>query len=472
MDRQSVIIIGAGSAGLTAAYELAKRGSHPTVVEKSDKVGGLARTETYKGFRFDIGGHRFYTKIQEVQRLWKEMLGSELLTRPRLSRIYYRGRFFNYPIELFNALYNLGVGESLLILMSYLHAQLRPQPKEETFEEWVSNRFGTRLYRTFFKSYTEKVWGIPCNQIQADWAAQRIRGLSLKDALLHAVLGNSNRHSLIKEFYYPARGPGMMWQRFHEKVEELGGKVHLNGEVVSLRQDGAQVRSIIKRDGKGDSEIEGQAFISSMPLPQLIDRLNPPPPQEVQGAASQLRFRALVLVGLIINRSDLFPDNWIYVHDPEVKVGRIQNFKNWSPDMVPHPKMTGLGMEYFCNEGDALWNMADRDLIALAARELAAIGLAKQTEVVDWVVYHQPKAYPVYEPGYREHLAVIRKFLNSIENLQTIGRNGLHRYNNQDHSMLTAMLAVRNLFGEKHDLWSVNTDRSYYEDFSKQVPPD
>lgn len=463
MDHHPVVIIGAGPAGLTAAYESVRRGIRPIVLEKADKVGGLARTDRYKGYCFDIGGHRFFTQVDQVQRLWQEMLGEDFLKVPRLSRIYYRGRFLNYPLDFFNALSNLGIVESLLILLSYFKAQLWPYPEEKTFEQWVSNRFGRRLYKTFFQTYTEKVWGIPCHMIQADWAAQRIRGLSLRAAVSNALFDTNNAKSLINEFHYPMLGPGLMWQRFQEAVESRGGQIHLHAEVVRLKREGRGIKGITARCGGEIIEISGEHFISTMPLSDLIARLDPPPPADVVQAARQLTYRAFILVGLIVDRADLFPDNWIYVHSPEVKVGRVQNFKNWSPAMVPDPQKTSLGMEYFCTEGDAVWRMSDTELIELATRELASLGLAYAAEVEDGAVIRQPKAYPVYDREYRQHLQVIQRHLATIDNLQTIGRNGMHRYNNQDHSMLTGMLAVRNLLGEDHDLWSANTERSYYE---------
>jgi protoporphyrinogen oxidase len=462
MDDQ-VVVIGAGPAGLTAAHELVKRDIQPIVLEKADEVGGLARTEVYKGFRFDIGGHRFFTQVEEVQKLWQELLGEDFLKVPRLSRIYYRGLFFNYPLAFLNTLSNLGIVESLLILLSYFKARLWPSPKEETFEEWVTNRFGQRLYKTFFQTYTEKVWGIPCHKIQADWAAQRIKGLSLIAAVSNALLGTNNAKSLINEFHYPVLGPGMMWQRFREAVESHGGQVHLNTEVIRLKRESSRIKSVIAQHDGRITEISGEHFISSMPLTELIARLDPPPPAEVVRAARQLNYRAFVIVGLIVDRANLFPDNWLYVHSPEIKVGRIQNFKNWSAAMVPDPSKMSLGMEYFCTEGDALWTMSDAELVQLATRELASLKLNDAGEVVDGVVFRQPRAYPVYDREYRKHLEVIQRFLATMDNLHTVGRNGMHRYNNMDHSMQTGMLAVQNILGAHHDLWEVNEGEEYLE---------
>jgi protoporphyrinogen oxidase len=460
-----VVIIGAGPAGLTAAYELVKQGIQPIVLEKSDQVGGIARTETYKGYRFDIGGHRFFTKVEVVQKLWQEVMGDDFIKVPRLSRIYYRDRFFNYPLEISDTLLKLGVLESARIVLSYLKIKLIPCPQEETLEEWVTNRFGRRLFLTFFKTYTEKVWGIPCDKIQADWAAQRIKGLSLTTAVTNALFKTNNTKTLIKEFDYPILGPGMMWERFQAAVEQQGGEVSLEAGVTRLKREGNRIQSVTVRQNGETIELSGDHFISSMPISALIQRLDPPPPDAVLQAANSLNYRAFMIVSLIVDRPHLFPDNWIYIHSPDVNVGRIQNFKNWSPAMVPDASKTCLGMEYFCNDGDDLWKMADTELLDLATRELVKLGLATADEVEDGVVLRQPKAYPVYDRDYRQHLKVIQEFLQTIENLQTTGRNGMHRYNNQDHSMLTGLLAVRNLFGEQHDLWEVNTERSYHEEF-------
>lgn len=461
-----LVIIGAGPAGLAAAYESIQRGTKPIVLEKDGKVGGLARTESYRGYRFDIGGHRFFTKVPEVQRLWQEMLGEDFLLVSRLSRIYYQGRFFDYPLNLFNTLRNLGPVESLRILLSYLQAKIWPSPEETTFDQWVSNRFGKRLYEMFFRTYTEKVWGIPCSELQADWAAQRIQGLSLRRVVMHAIFRGQAAKSLIGEFHYPVLGPGLMWQRFQHAVEARGAQVHLGAEVVRLERDGGRITAVVTRQDGEERRFLAGHVISSMPLGELVTRLDPPPPPGVVQAARGLKYRDFVVVALIANHATRFPDNWIYVHSPEVQVGRIQNFRNWSAAMVPDPEKTSLGMEYFCTVGDALWQMPDDELLALAARELARLGLAPEDEISGGMVVRQPKAYPLYDEDYGAHLATIHSFLGTIENLQAIGRNGMHRYNNMDHSMVTGMLAVRNLFGQSHDLWSVNVEDTYHEDLS------
>lgn len=471
MKEYPVAIIGAGPAGLTAGYELSKRGVESIVLEMSDKVGGISRTETYNGYRFDIGGHRFFTKVGEVQDFWKEILEDEFIRVPRMSRIYYQGKFYDYPLSLLNTLSNLGIIQSFLILMSYLKAKVRARVKPfipETFEEWVTDCFGERLYRIFFKTYTEKVWGIPCNQIRADWAAQRIKGMSLKRAVLNSLFGSETSKSLIKEFDYPLLGPGMMWERCQEILESKGSPVMMNTAVTRIEREGTHIKSITAQQGDRTMEIKAEQFISTMPITALVHRLDPLPPDYVLEAARGLKYRDFLIVSLVINRKDLFPDNWIYIHSPEFKVGRIQNFKNWSPAMVPDSTKTCLGMEYFCSEGDPLWEMADADLIKLASQEIVELGLGVESgDVEDGVVIRQKKAYPVYDGEYRKHLQVLQDYLLTFENLQTVGRNGMHRYNNQDHSMLTAMLAAKNILGEQHDLWNVNTERSYHEEFTK-----
>jgi protoporphyrinogen oxidase len=466
------IIVGAGPAGLTAGYELLKRGVPPLILEKTNRVGGIARTEVYKGYRLDIGGHRFYTKVDEVERVWHEVLGPEFLLRPRLSRIYYQGKFYQYPLNLINTLGNLGFWESGLILLSYLRWQLLPHCREDNFEEWVTNRFGRRLYKTFFQTYTEKVWGIPCHTIQADWAAQRIKDLSLRSAVSNALFNSGNVKSLIEQFHYPRLGPGMMWERMQQLIERKGGEVHLNAGVEGLQHENGRIHSLTIRQGSQTCELEADQVISSMPVSHLLLGLDPAPPQAVLHAARSLKYRDFLIVGLIVNHPNLFPDNWIYIHNPDVKVGRIQNFKNWSAAMVPHPAMTCLGMEYFCNEGDPLWTMDDDGLIQLAAGELSRLGLANANLVEDGLVIRQRKAYPVYDQSYRTHVTTVQTYLAGFSNLQTVGRNGMHRYNNQDHSMLTGLLAAKNVLGEQHELWEVNTERSYYEEvLVKPAPP-
>ncbi|HWO41817.1 MAG TPA: NAD(P)/FAD-dependent oxidoreductase [Candidatus Eisenbacteria bacterium] len=461
-----VVVLGGGPAGLTTAYELTKHNVRPLVIEKYDKVGGLARTENYKGYHFDIGGHRFFTKVEEVNRMWRELLGNEFLRRPRLSRIYYNGKYFDYPLKPLNALKGLGLFESCLIALSYIRWQIFPHRKEDTFEQWVTNRFGKRLFETFFKTYTEKVWGIPCSELKAEWAAQRIKDLSLRTAVLNMFFKPKKTiKTLIDAFEYPRLGPGMMWNLVKQRIEERGGEVRLNSDVSVIRRTGNRIESVVLANNGHRETVRGNYFISSMPITEVLKKMDPPPPADILEAANRLNYRDFLTVCLIVKKEHLFPDNWIYIHDPNVKVGRIQNFKNWSPAMVPDLSKTSLGLEYFCTEGDDLWVTPDRELIEMAKRELSRIGLASYEDVEDGCVIRAPKAYPMYDSDYREYLEKVREFAGKLENFQSVGRNGLHRYNNQDHAMLTGMLAVRNLlFGEKNDLWTVNADQEYLEE--------
>lgn len=464
MNQQPVIVIGAGPAGLSAGNELVGLGFTPIILEKSDKLGGIARTENYRDYYFDVGGHRFFTKVEVISRIWRDLMAGDFIKVPRMSRIFYRGRFFKYPLCIRNTLRNLGIAESIVIGASYLKAQLWPYPKEESFEHWVSNRFGKRLYETFFKTYTEKVWGIPCSSIRADWAAQRIRGLSLVSAVANALFNAGKAKSLINEFDYPPLGPGMMWQRFRESIDGRGGEVRLGAEAVKLKQANGRVVSLTCREAGNDRELPVGHLISSLPLSRLVELLEPKAPEPVLAAAANLSYRAFLIVVLIIDKRHLFPDQWIYVHSPDVQVGRIQNFKNWSSAMVPDPCMTSIGMEYFCDQGDDFWILEDRELVAIASRELEMLGLAQSADIRDGLVVRQPYAYPVYDRDYKRHLEVIKDYLGELENVTTIGRNGMHRYNNMDHSMLTGLLAARNLAGEKHNLWEINEEGEYLEE--------
>jgi protoporphyrinogen oxidase len=465
-EANRVVIIGAGPAGLTAAYQLMQGGRHTVVLEEGVRVGGIAQTAEYKGFRFDIGGHRFFTKVRIVQDLWRKVLGPEFLRRPRLSRIYYNGRFFDYPLRPMNALRNLGIMTSLCVLLSYMWARLSPIRPEKSFADWTTNRFGRRLYRIFFESYTEKVWGIPCHTIGAQWAAQRIKGLSLFTAVRNMLFPKWSRgdiKTLIDEFEYPRLGPGQMWEAVRDQVVASGGRVQMQSKVDRLQHDGTRITAVAGcRDGQPFTLTAGDV-ISTMPMRHLVQALEPAAPAEIVAAANRLRYRDFLTVALVVDEPSLFPDNWIYVHDSTVKVGRIQNFKNWSADMVPDSSKTCLGLEYFCFEGDGLWNMADAELIALASEEVARIGLARRESIVDGCVLRMPKAYPIYDDTYEAAVDTLKDYLRRFTNLQLVGRNGMHKYNNQDHSMLTAILAVENIFGARHDLWAVNDEEEYHE---------
>jgi protoporphyrinogen oxidase len=471
-----VLVIGAGPAGLTAAYQLAKSGrARITVLEADDMVGGISRTAQYKEFRFDIGGHRFFTKIKSVEALWHEILGPEFISVPRLSRIHYNGRFFDYPLKPMNALTGLGLINSVRIIASYLKWHYAPYSVEDTFEQWVTNRFGRRLYEIFFKTYTEKVWGIPCSEIRAEWAAQRIQGLSLARAILNATAlhhRGSAIKSLIHEFQYPRLGPGQMWETCRDKVQAAGHNVLLNHPVQRIESRGGRVAAVHADTPDGPRVFEAEHVISTMPVRSLVRAIGPTVPAAVTSAAEGLRYRDFLTVALILNREHVFPDNWIYIHTPGVQVGRIQNFNNWSRAMVPKPGTTCLGLEYFCFKGDGVWQRRDEDLIAQASRELESLGLARAGDVVDGTVVRMPKAYPIYDADYRGNLHRVREYLDAIPNLHTVGRNGMHKYNNQDHSMLSAMMAVSNMQGTTFDIWDVNTDFDYHEEQRFETPGD
>jgi protoporphyrinogen oxidase len=464
------LVLGAGPAGLTAGYYLAKAGEPVIVVEAEGQVGGLAKTVERDGYRFDLGGHRFFTKSSEVRELWDEVLGDEFLLRPRMSRIHWNGRFLDYPLRGPDVIRKLGPLELARCSASYLRAAVGRKGGEATFEEWVCNRFGRRLFELFFRSYTEKVWGVPTSEIRAEWAAQRIKGLSFMSAARAAFLGNRGDKvkSLIEEFHYPRFGPGQMWEAMTDRICALGGDVRVGAPVERIGIHNGVVTEV----DVGGTTIAPAHVISSLPLQATVAMASPAAPREVLEAARGLRYRDFLTVALVMEGEDLFPDNWIYIHDPGVRVGRIQNYRSWSPWMVPDERMASVGLEYFCFEGDDLWSMADRDLVALAAREIAELGLADRERVRDGHVVRVPKAYPVYDGEYAERVSTIRRWLGDLGNLQQVGRNGLHRYNNSDHSSLTAMRAVDNLLtGARHDIWAVNAESVYHEEHATDEQP-
>jgi protoporphyrinogen oxidase len=464
-----VVIVGAGPAGLTAAYQLAKAGKPATVLEGDSVVGGISRSAERDGWRFDIGGHRFFTKVKVVEDLWHEILPDEdFLLRPRMSRIYYNGKYFDYPLKAQNALSNLGPVEAVRCVGSYVWARVRPPKDQTNLEGWVAARFGYRLYRTFFKTYTEKVWGVPATELPSDWAAQRIKNLSLSKAVWNAVLPKRNQKditSLIEEFQYPKYGPGMMWERCRDKVEAAGTKVLMNTAARRIRHaDGRAVAVVASSDDGTETEFPCSAVISSMPITALLRAMDPPVPDNVRQAADDLHYRDFLTVALVVPESAGFPDNWIYIHSPEVKVGRIQNFGSWSPYLVKDGK-TCLGLEYFVFEGDEYWTMGDEALVELGKRELKALGLVDPSLVEAGYVVRMPKAYPHYDADYKDNVDVLRGWLaEHAANVHPVGRNGMHKYNNQDHSMYTAMLTVENLLGADHDVWSVNVEEDYHEE--------
>ena len=476
-QHSDVFVIGAGPAGLTAAYCLTKETPSVLVIEKDPVyVGGISRTVSYHGFLFDIGGHRFFSKAKEVVDLWHEILPDDFIERPRLSRIYYGGKYYSYPLSAFEALANLGVFTSAACMASFAYAKAFPIKDPANFHEWVRNQFGEKLFSIFFKTYTEKVWGMSCDEISADWAAQRIKGLDLGVAVMTALKkallpkrtpkdGEPVVKTLIESFQYPRKGPGMMWDAAAAKIRARGGSVLMGRELVKLSYD--QNRKLWQIDvavaGGGQETYTASQVVSSAPVRELVEKITPTPIS--LGQARALRYRDFLTVALMVNKGDLFPDNWIYIHDPSVKVGRVQNFRSWSPEMV-RPGMSCLGLEYFCFVGDGLWNAPDAELIALAKREIAKIGLIAEQDVTDACVVRQPKAYPVYDESYRDNMATIRRDLEGLyPSLHMVGRNGMHKYNNQDHAMMTAMLTAKNILAGRrvYDVWNVNEDAEYHE---------
>ena len=465
-----IVIIGAGPAGLTAALQLTKRGQAPVILEADSVVGGISRTVERNGWRFDIGGHRFFTKVPSVEALWHEILpDADFLLRPRMSRIFYGGAFYDYPLRAMNALRNLGFVEAVRCVASYGWVRVRPPADQTTFEGWTASRFGWRLYRKFFKTYTEKVWGIPAATIQADWAAQRIKNLSLGRAVWNSLQPKRNQTditSLIEEFQYPRLGPGMMWETCRDTVLASGGSLHHMQVVVGIGHSNGRANNVTTVDRDGTRSVwPARDVISSMPIGLLVKAMDPPPPPAVLAAAAGLSHRDFLTVALVIPENLAFDDNWIYIHEPNVRLGRIQNFASWSPFMVK-PGFSCLGLEYFVNEGDDLWTMTDEKLIELGQRELATLGLVPPGTVHEGYVVRMPKAYPVYDATYSANVETIRAWLaEHTPNVHPVGRNGMHKYNNQDHSMLTAMLTVENILDNaNHDIWTVNVEQEYHEE--------
>ncbi|MFY1672383.1 NAD(P)/FAD-dependent oxidoreductase [Plantactinospora sp. WMMB334] len=469
MTAPHTVIIGAGPAGLTAAYELTRRNATVDVFEADDVVGGISRTVERDGWRFDIGGHRFFTKVGQVEALWHEILPAEdFLLRPRMSRIYYRGKLYDYPLKAGNALRNLGVVEALRCVGSYLWAKVAPPKDQSHLAGWVTARFGRRLFEHFFKTYNEKLWGVPATELSADWAAQRIKNLSLSNAVRGALLPTRNQKeitSLIEEFHYPKHGPGMMWERCAEHVEKRGGRISMESPVVAVHRADGRAVAVTVEEGAGERRVGADHVVSSMPISHLVLAMDPPAPPDVQAAARELHYRDFLTVALVVPAEFSFPDNWIYIHAPEVQVGRIQNFGSWSPYLVKDGR-TCLGLEYFLNVGDELWNSPDADLVALGTAELERLGLVRPGSVEAGYVVRMPRAYPFYDFAYRENVDTIRAWLAAeVPNVHPVGRNGMHRYNNADHSMMTALLSVSNILdGTDHDVWTVNVEEEYHEE--------
>ena len=465
-----VVVIERRPAGLTAAYMLATRyGIQATVLEADVVVGGISRSVERDGYRFDLGGHRFFTKVAEVDALWHEILpGEEFMLRPRMSRIFYRDKYFDYPLRATNALRNLGPVESVRCIVSYLWARVRPPQDQDTLAGWVIARFGRRLYEHLFKTYNEKLWGVPVSKLPADFAAQRIKNLSLMGAAINSILpkgGQTKITSLIEQFHYPMYGPGMMWERCRDQAVKHGAEVVMDAKVVAIEHDNGQAKAVIAQDSEGTRRrYECDHVISSMPLSHLAQAMESQVPEPVRAAAADLRYRDFLTVALVVPEAAGFPDNWIYIHAVNVKVGRIQNFGTWSPCLVKEGR-TCLGMEYFVFEGDDTWTMSDEALIEQAKRELQTLGLVNSSQVEAGYVVRVPKAYPFYDQRYKDNVATIVRWLSeNATNVHPVGRNGMHRYNNQDHSMYTAMLTAENIAtGTSHDVWNVNVEQAYHE---------
>ncbi|MCH7504592.1 NAD(P)/FAD-dependent oxidoreductase [PVC group bacterium] len=476
--RKGALVIGAGPAGLACALELGKNQVKTTVIEREAQVGGLCRTVVRNGNYYDIGGHRFFSKNKEVNELWHDVLKDDILYVKRKSRIYYRSKYYHYPLRLLNVVQNLGLCNSLLCVGSYAWSLLKKPGDDKTFEGWVINRFGARLYKIFFKTYTEKVWGIPCKKLSSDWAVQRIQGMSMKRAILDAVFKNQSRKtkSFIKNFLYPMYGPGQFCQKLQKFTEQFGVDYRCETDVISIHHNHNRVTHVYARQKDSRmSEYHADIFFSSIPISVLLERFDPKPPKEVMDSVSQLNFRSFLVVNLVLNKENIFDDNWIYIHEPKVRVARIQNYKNWSHYMVKDLTKTTLGMEYFVNENDDVWSMTDADLINQALGELQGLNLCPRDKYLEGFVIRVPKVYPIYDEFYQEHLNKIKEYLSRFKNLQVMGRCGMFRYDNSDHAILTGLFAARNFFESHYDLWAVNTEKEYHEElgpYNKDVNGD
>ena len=468
---KTVLIIGAGPGGLTSGLLLARAG-HKVIIYESDpqQVGGLSRTVAHRGFRIDIGGHRFYTKEPEVQKFWQEALGEDLLVRKRISRIFYKKKFLKYPLRPLDLLFKLNPLESLGFVCSYLLSQFSGASSHENFERWIIRKFGKKLYLAFFKSYTEKVWGIACHEISSDWAVQRINNLNIGSLLKNFFydllwMRKQQIKSLIEEFEYPVYGPGMLWEKVAANIVELGGEIRFNSRVMGSRQDPQSLKWRLELMG-GELSAEADQLISTAPLQEFISGIEPRPHHELFERLQEFRYRGFITVALMFKGKNPFPDNWIYIHETKVKVGRIQNYGNWSPGMVPSAEYVCLGMEYFCQKDDEFWMKTDAELFLLAQEELRQLRISFEENEIDFKVIRCPNAYPIYDMDYKKRLEDVKTYIGRFENLHLVGRNGLHRYNNQDHSIKTAMLVCENikLSYRRYDPWNVNQDAEYIEE--------
>ncbi|MCF8225596.1 MAG: FAD-dependent oxidoreductase [Bacteroidales bacterium] len=462
-----IAVIGAGPAGLTAAYQVSKRLGEKVslldVYEASSVPGGMSRSVKLWDQTVDLGPHRFFSKDKKINELWLEVVGKDYSIVNRKTRIFYNKKFFDYPIKAYNALKGLGIREAVLCMLSYLKQKVRPEKDTSTFEGWVTNRFGKRLYSIFFKTYSEKLWGIKCSQLDSDFASQRIKKLSLSEAIKNALLHTRrNKHAtLVEQFAYPTSGTGSVYWKMMKKIEERGGNIHLEEPVNRVVVYDGKASSVFLESGK---QIEYDHIISSMPITHLVERLDNIP-EGVKKEAKSLKFRNTILVYLLVSRPDLFPDQWLYIHDPDVRTGRITNFRNWVPELYGNSQNSILCMEYWCDFENELWRSPDEEIHQAAIHEINRIGLADRKEVLDASVFRIPRCYPVYFKGYQDKIKHVRDHLKTIRNLHVIGRYGAYKYNNQDHSILMGLRAAENILeDQQHDLWQINTDYEVYQE--------
>lgn len=449
IQKKEAVIIGAGPAGLTAGTELLRLDNvNVTVLERDNIIGGLARTNDYKGYRYDIGPHHFITDSEEVMTWWLDLMGDDFHPHKRFTRIYYNNHFFNYPLEPFNVITGLSLVECIRSVMSYAKARLFPIKNPKTFQDWISNRFGSRLFGMFFKTYTEKVWGIPCDKISSDWAAQRIKGFSLGHAIFYAFFGRFFKKNVPRTiqdtFYYPSLGSGTLWERAAERLTKMGGEILLGQQVSKIEHDHTKITAVAALQSDGfERRFAGDDFFSTMPLQALIKSLSPQPPAEVVEAAKALQYRGLITINLVIDKSKIIPDHWLYVHEKSVRMGRIGNMNNFSVKMVADEKHTALSLEYFAFVNEPFWQLSEKELVKIGAAELEKLNLVKASDVIDGMVVKTSEAYPVYDQNYHKHLGIVLGYLKHFKNLHLMGRNGMHRYNNMDVAMLSALHAVK-----------------------------
>lgn len=474
MHDKNVIIIGAGPAGLTAGYELIKKGYLVTILEQDPEyVGGISRTVRYKNYRFDIGGHRFFSKNEEVMKWWDDVMGENFLLRSRISRWYYRGKFFNYPINIFEILYKFGPYFAFRIFSDYLYRKIFPIKSKDNLEVWFKNNFGDYLAKPFFIDYNYKLWGIPCSELSKDFALQRIKGISLKEVIVsfcNKILKKKRDvKSFINEFHYPKYGPGELWERVEHLIIQKGGKVLKGHKVIKVNIKDKIVKSVDIDNKKSKFNMQGDIFLSTMPYNELVCSINPCVSKKIQDSAGKLKFRDFITIALVINNPDICPDNWVYTHDKGMRPIRFQNFKNWSPFMVPDKNLTVIGLEYVCNYNDSFWSKSDEELIQIGKEDFSKLKFASSKDIIDSTVVRMKNVYPIYDKDYKKNVDIIKEYLDHIHNLYPLGRGGIHKYNNSDHSMMTAFLTVKNIIegNKKYDVFKVNIDAEYHEEINK-----